>query len=411
MKKNAFDILKERGFVAQATHEDEIRKLFDTERVTLYIGYDPTADSLHVGHFLTFMCLAHLHRAGHRPITLMGTGTGMIGDPTDRTGMRAVMTKETIMHNISCFKQQISKFFDYENDHAIMEENSWLLELNYIEFMREIGVHFNVNRMLAADSYKSRLDAGLTVFEFNYMLMQAYDFLVLHRKYGCRLQMGGSEQWSNIIAGVELARKVDGAEVYGFTLPILEAADGSKMGKSMGNAVWLDADKTSPHEFYQYWRNTADSLVISHLKLLTFLPMEDICAMESWQGSELNKAKEILAFEVTKTVHGSAEAEKAQASARSLFAKNMDEIDLDSLPTTEFSAADISEGISIIDLLEKSALIPSRGDGRRLIQQGGVKINGEKIDNHDHMITATDFKDGYILIQKGKKVYHRGHLV
>ena len=401
---NAFDVLKERGFIAQCTHEDELRELMGKEKLTFYMGYDPTADSLHVGHFLTMMAHAHMQKAGHRLITLMGTGTGMIGDPTDRTDMRRVLTDEEVAHNIACFKAQCSRFLDYSDGKAIMEENDWLLDLKLIEFMRDYGVHFSVNRMLAAECYKSRLADGLTAFEFTYMLLQAYDFLELYRRYGCTLQLGGSEQWSNIIAGVELVRKVEKKPAYGLTFTILTTAEGKKMGKSMAGAVWLDPAKTSPFDFYQYWRNTDDSIVIRNMKLLTFLPMDEINQMATWQGSELNKAKEILAYEITKIVHGEAEAEKAQAAARALFTKGA-ELDLASVP-----CIDIPAGLMIIEVLERMKLIPSRSEGRRLITQGGVSLNGAKVTAFDYVVTEADFTDGYVLIQKGKKVYHRGKL-
>ncbi|MCL1788596.1 MAG: tyrosine--tRNA ligase [Defluviitaleaceae bacterium] len=405
MQTNAYDILKERGFVAQCTHEDELRELMGKESVTFYIGYDPTADSLTVGHFLTLMALSHLQKAGHRPITLMGTGTGMIGDPSDRSDMRRVMTRDVVLHNIDCFKKQFARFIDYDNGEAIMDENDWLLELKLVEFMRDYGVHFSVNRMLAADCYKSRLADGLTAFEFTYMLMQAYDFVELYRRHGCRLQLGGNDQWSNVIAGVDLLRKTENVAAYGLTLPLLTAADGSKMGKSMGNAIWLDPEKTPPFDFYQYWRNTDDSLVQRNLKLLTFLPMEEINAMAAWEGAQINKAKEILAYEITKIVHGQEEADKAQAAARALFTKGA-ELDLTAVPCD-----DIPAGLTAIEVLERMKLIPSRGEGRRLIAQGGVSLNGEKITAFDQVIGPEDFKDGYILIQKGKKIYHRGRLV
>ena len=405
MKTNAFDILMERGFIAQCTHEEELRELMGKEKLTFYIGYDPTADSLTAGHFLTLMALAHLYRSGHRPITLMGTGTGMIGDPSDRTDMRGVNSRETVDHYISCFKKQFARFVDYEGDKTVMEENDWLLDLKLVDFMRDYGVHFSVNRMLAAECYKSRLADGLTAFEFTYMLLQAYDFLELYRRYGCTVQFGGNDQWSNIIAGVELIRKVEGKQAYGATFTLLTTGDGAKMGKSAGNAVWLDAAKTPPYDFYQYWRNTDDASVIRNLKLLTFLSMDEINEMAKWQGSELNKAKEILAYEITKTVHGQEEADKAQAAARALFTKGA-ELDLDSVP-----CADIPAGLTAIEVLEAMKLIPSRGEGRRLIAQGGVSLNGEKIASHDQVIGEADFKDGYILVQKGKKIYHRGRLV
>ncbi|MCL2225681.1 MAG: tyrosine--tRNA ligase [Defluviitaleaceae bacterium] len=406
MQTNAYDILNERGFISQCTHEDELRQLMGKEKLTFYMGYDPTADSLTAGHLLTLMAHAHLQKAGHRLITLMGTGTGMIGDPSDRNDMRRVMTREIVAHHIACFKKQFARFVEYGDGKAIMEENGWLLDLKLVEFMRDYGVHFSVNKMLAAECYKSRLEGGLTAFEFTYMLMQAYDFLELYRRYGCRLQLGGSDQWSNIIAGVELIRKTEGAQAYGLTFNLLTAGDGSKMGKSAGNAIWLDAEKTSPYDFYQYWRNVEDSIVIKTLKLLTFLPMDEINEMAKWQGAELNRAKEILAFEITKIVHGEEEAQKSQSSAKALFAGGGD---LENMPTTEIPRAEIPP--TAIDLLDKLKLIPSRGEGRRLITQGGVKINDAKITAHDHPITQADFKDGFILVQKGKKIYHRGKLV
>ena len=406
MQANAFDILNERGFIAQCTHEDELRELMGKESVTFYIGYDPTADSLTAGHFLTLMALAHLYKAGHRPITLMGTGTGMIGDPSDRTDMRSVNSRETVEHYIACFKKQFARFVDYGDDKSIMEENDWLLDLKLIDFMRDYGVHFSVNKMLAAECYKSRLEDGLTAFEFTYMLMQAYDFLELNRRYGCTVQFGGNDQWSNIIAGIDLVRRVERKQVYGATFTLLTTGDGAKMGKSAGNAVWLDAAKTSPFDFYQYWRNTDDATIIRNLKLLTFLPMDEINDMAKWQGAELNRAKEILAYEVTKTVHGQEEAEKAQTAARALFTKGA-EMDLASVP-----CIDVATGITIIELLEQMKLIPSRSEGRRLIAGGGVSLNGEKITTHERIITAADFDaDGYLLVQKGKKVYHRGRQV
>jgi len=408
MQTNAYDILKERGFIAQCTHEDELRELMGKESLTFYMGYDPVADSLTAGHLLTLMAHAHMQQAGHRLITLMGTGTGMIGDPSDRTDMRRVITKDEVAHNIICFKKQFERFVEYGEGKAIMEENAWLLDLHLVDFMRDYGVHFSVNRMLAAECYKSRLEGGLTAFEFTYMLMQGYDFLELYRRYGCKLQLGGSDQWSNIIAGAELIRKVEGEQAYGLTLNLLTAGDGSKMGKSAGNAIWLDAAKTSPYDFYQYWRNVDDATVIKSLKLLTFLPMEEINAMAAWEGAELNKAKEILAYEVTKIVHGEEEAEKAKSSAKALFAGGGD---LENMPTTDIPQKTFSKNINIIELLEIMKLIPSRGEGRRLIAQGGISLNGEKITSHEHIIKEDDFKDGYILIQKGKKIFHRGRLV
>jgi tyrosyl-tRNA synthetase len=377
------------------------------EKLTFYMGYDPTADSLTAGHLLTLMAHAHLQKAGHRLITLMGTGTGMIGDPSDRTEMRGVMTTEKVKHNIECFKKQFTRFVEYGEGKAIMEENDWLLDLKLVDFMRDYGIHFSVNKMLAAECYKSRLEAGLTAFEFTYMLMQGYDFLERYRKHNCTLQLGGTAQWGNIIAGVELIRKVEGAQAYGLTFNLLTTGSGQKMGKTAKGAVWLSAEKTSPYDFYQYWRNTEDSTVIRNLKLLTFLSMEEISDMAKWQGADLNRAKDILAYEITKIVHGEEEAEKAQTAAKALFAGGGD---LENMPTTEISATEIASGMNTIDLLDKLKLIPSRGEGRRLIQQGGIKINDEKVDSHDRPITAADFIDGFVLVQKGKKIFHRGRL-
>ncbi|MCL2387959.1 MAG: tyrosine--tRNA ligase [Defluviitaleaceae bacterium] len=408
MPANALDTLMERGFISQCTHEDELRELLGKEQLTFYMGYDPVANSLTAGHLLTLMAHAHLQKAGHRLITLMGTGTGMIGDPSDRSDMRRVITREEVAHNIVCFKNQFARFVEYGEGKAIMEENDWLLDLHLVSFMRDYGVHFSVNKMLAAECYKSRLEGGLTAFEFTYMLMQAYDFVELYRRYGCRLQLGGSDQWSNIIAGVELLRKTEGIQAYGLTLNLLTTGSGQKMGKSAGNAIWLDAEKTSPYDFYQYWRNTEDVTVIRNLKLLTFLSMDEINEMAKWEGAELNRAKDILAYEITKIVHGAEEADKAQAAAKALFAGGGD---LKNMPTTDIPRAEIGDGLNIINLLDMLKLIPSRGEGRRLIAQGGIKINDEKIDSHEHSITESDFKDGYVLIQKGKKIYHRGRLV
>jgi tyrosyl-tRNA synthetase len=403
--QNAYDILKERGYIEQCTHEEELRELLGKERVTFYIGYDPTADSLTAGHFLTLMAMAQLQRAGHRPLTLMGSGTGMVGDPTDRTEMRRVMPRSEVEHNIACFKKQFARFINYENDGAILDENGeWLMKLNYIDFIREYGVHFNVNRMLAAEAYKARLESGLTFFEMNYMLMQAYDFLHLYRKYGCKLQVGGNDQWSNIIAGVELIRKMENASAYGLTLTLLTTGDGKKMGKTAGGAVWLDPARVSPYEFFQYWRNVEDAVVIRNLKLLTFLSMEEIKQMEGWQGAELNRAKEILAYEVTKTVHGADEADKALSASKALFAGGGDD---SAMPCTELTADEIGEGINIITLMEKTGLIATKSDGRRLVEQGGVKVNDVKIEAFSHLVKNEDFIDGSLVIQKGKKVFHR----
>lgn len=404
-ERNVFDILNERGFIAQATHEEEIKRKLGNEKITFYIGMDPTADSLHVGHFLTVMAMAHMQRAGHRPILLVGGGTGVVGDPTDRTDMRKMMTREEIDHNCEQFKKQLSNFIDFEDDKAIMVNNAdWLLELKYVEFIRDYGVHFSVNRMLTADSYRTRFENGLSFFEFNYMLMQSYDFLELFRKYNCTMQLGGNDQWSNIIGGIDLIRKIENAQAYGLTFTLLTTSDGKKMGKSQNGAVWLDPSKTSPYEFFQYWRNIEDESVGKLLGLLTFLPMEEVRMLSALSGKEINKAKEVLAFELTKGVHGEEEAQKALEAAKALFAGGAQG---GSIPSTNISTSEIGEGINIIELLERCALIPSRGEGRRLIAQGGVKINSEKIENHEKLVTLSDFIDNEIMIQKGKKVFHK----
>jgi tyrosyl-tRNA synthetase len=417
---NVYDTLTERGFIAQCTHGEELRDLLGRESVTFYRGYDPTADSLTTGHLLTIMMQAHMQQAGHRLITLMGTGTGMIGDPTDRNDMRRVMPPEEVAFNIACFKKQFSRFVSYDDGSTIMEENDWLLDLNLVAFMRDIGVHFNVNRMLAAECYKSRLADGLTAFELTYMLMQAYDFLELYRRYGCRLQLGGSEQWGNIIAGIDLVRKIEGAQVYGLTNVLLTASDGGKMGKSMGNAVWLSADKTSPYEFYQHWRNTSDADTVGYLKLFTFLPMDEINAMARWQGAEINRAKEILAYEVTKIVHGEAEAVGARDAARALFAANRGAAagDAEAIPCIDVPRSEAADGIGLVVLLERMGLVKSRSEARQLIAQGGIKVNEQRVDSHERIIKTEDFtpsgpmeKGDFLLIQKGKKIYHKGRLV
>lgn len=402
---NVFDILKERGFIKQATHEEEIKDMLAKESVTFYIGFDPTADSLHVGHFVQLMAMAHLQRAGHRPIFLLGAGTAMIGDPSGRTDMRQMMTPETITHNGNCFIEQTRRFIDFSEGKAIMENNaSWLLELNYVSFIREIGSHFSVNRMLTAECFKNRMEKGLSFFEFNYMIMQSYDFLELYRKHGCRLQLGGDDQWSNIIAGADLIRRVESEAAYGMTFALLTTSEGNKMGKTQSGAVWLDAEKTSPFEFYQYWRNVADPDVKNCLSLLTFLPMDEITRLSSLEGSEINKAKEVLAFEVTKLVHGEEEAKRAEEAAKALFGHGALG---GSVPSTEIAKSEFADGMDIITLLSKTELIPSRGEGRRLIQQGGIAINEEKINGIDVLITESHFTDGSLMIKKGKKIYHQ----
>lgn len=408
MSKNVYDILLERGFIEQATHEDEIRELLGKESVTFYIGFDPTADSLTAGHFLTVMAMSHLQKAGHRPIALVGGGTGMVGDPSHRTDMRQMMTIDTIEKNVNRFKEQLSKFIEFENDKAIMVNNAdWLKNLNYIEFIRNIGIHFSVNKMLNAECFKSRMEKGLSFFEFNYMIMQSYDFLELNRRYNCKMQLGGSDQWSNIIGGVELIRRVEQKEAYGLTFKLLTTSDGVKMGKTQKGAVWLAPEKTSPYEFYQYWRNIDDKDVEKCLALLTFLPMEEVKKLGSLEGSEINKAKEILAFEVTKIVHSEKDAMEAQEAARALFAGGKNS---GSIPTTNMDKAKFETGFNILDLLVELKLAPSKSEARRLVQQGGIKVCEEKIDKIDYLIKLDNFKDNKILIQKGKKSFHQVQL-
>lgn len=402
---NAFDVLLERGFIEQTTHEKEIRELLGNEKVTFYIGFDPTADSLHVGHFVTVMAMAHMQKAGHRPIVLLGGGTGMVGDPTGKTDMRKMMTRETIAYHVACFKKQLSKFISFENDAAIMVDNAdWLLDLNYVDFLRGIGVHFSVNRMLTAECFKKRLEKGLSFLEFNYMLMQSYDFLELYRRYNCKLELGGNDQWSNILGGVELVRRLHGDTAFGMTFSLLTNSEGKKMGKTEKGAVWLDSEKTSPYEFYQYWRNIADADVRKCLCLLTFLPMKEVNALSSLEGAEINKAKEKLAFEVTKIVHGEEEAAKAQTATKALFGGGASG---GSIPTTTLSKEDFKEGIDIISLLQKIKLVPSRSEARRLIMQNGIKLDGNPIADINFLITLECFNDDTLMIQKGKKVFHQ----
>ena len=403
--KSVFETLKERGFIQQMTHEGEIKSLLENEKISFYIGFDPTADSLTAGHFMTLMTVAHMQRAGHKPIIVCGGGTGMVGDPTDKSEMRRVMSKEEITRNVNNFKVQFSKFIDFTEDKALMVNNAdWLLDLKYVDFIREYGIHFSVNRMLTADAYRTRFERGLTFFEFNYMLMQAYDYLELFRRYNCKLQFGGNDQWSNIIAGVDLIRRVESADAYGMTFALLTTNDGTKMGKTQNGAVWLDPNKTSPYEFFQYWRNVHDADVKKFLSLLTFLPMEQVNELGSLTGSDINKAKEILAFEITKIVHGEQDADNALMASKSLFAN---EGGGGSIPTSEVTESELKSGINVIDLLEKMNLIPTRSEGRRLIQQGGIKLNDVKVNTIDLTITKEYFKDGILMIQKGKKVFHR----
>ncbi|MBC8595713.1 tyrosine--tRNA ligase [Qingrenia yutianensis] len=402
--KNVYDVLAERGLIAQTTHEKEIRELLANEKVTFYIGFDPTADSLHVGHFLQMVVMRHLQDYGHRPIALVGGGTGTIGDPSGRSDMRQMMTMETINHNCECFKKQLSSIVDFSDGKAIMVNNAdWLLDLNYIDFMRDIGSCFSVNKMLTAECYKQRLEKGLTFLEFNYMLMQSYDFLMLNRKYGCKIELGGDDQWSNIIGGIELCRRKDQKQVYGMTFTLLSNSEGKKMGKTQKGALWLDPEKTSPYEFYQYWRNVDDADVIKCLKLITFVPMEEINEMAKWEGQQLNEAKRRLAYEVTKLVHGEEEAKKAQSAAEAVFGGGSDN---SNMPTTAITKDEAKE-INILDLMLKAGLIPSKGEGRRLVQQGGVSVNGNKVSDIAQNICESDYEDGCVIIKKGKKVFHK----
>lgn len=407
---NVYDELKARGMVAQTTNEEKIRELLGgPDPVTFYIGFDPTADSLHVGHFVQLMVMAHMQRAGHRPIALLGGGTGMVGDPTGKTDMRKMMTPETIAYHVDCFKKQMSRFLDFSDGKALMVNNAdWLLPLNYIEFLRDVGVHFSVNRMLTFECFKTRMERGLSFLEFNYMLMQSYDFYRLMKDYGCLMQLGGDDQWSNILGGVELCRRKDGREVYGMTFTLLTTSEGKKMGKTEKGAVWLDPEKTPPYEFFQYWRNVADADVIRCLKLLTFVPLSEIEEMAKAQGSEINRVKERLAYEVTALVHGKEEADKALEAARALFAAGGVS---DNMPCTTLTEADFTDGaIGAIELLVKTGLVPSRGEARRVIEQGGFAVDDEKVTDIGHTVPRAAFDKGYVILKKGKKTYHKALL-
>lgn len=405
MPKSAMDVLLERGFVGQMTHEEEIKDLLNKEKVTFYIGFDPTADSLTVGHFLPIMAMAHMQRAGHRPIALIGGGTTMVGDPTDKSDMRKMLSHEQIEANGERFKAQMSRFMDFSEGRAIMVNNAdWLLDLNYVSFLREVGVHFSVNRMLTADCYKTRMEKGLTFLEFNYMIMQSYDFLVLHEKFNCCLQMGGNDQWSNILGGVDLIRRKTGKPAFGVTFNLLTTSEGTKMGKTEKGAVWLDPEKTPVFEFFQYFRNVDDADVIHLLKRLTFLEMSEINQMADWQGSELNKAKEILAYEITKIVHGEAEADKALAAARALFSGG---VDASTIPSFSIEKELTDSGLPLLELLIQVGFVTSKGEGRRLIQQNGLSIDDEKVLDTERMIVKSDFKEDHFLLKKGKKQFCR----
>ncbi len=402
---SVYNVLTERGFLEQTTHETEIKQLLENEKVTFYIGFDPTADSLHVGHFVTVMAMAHMQQAGHRPIVLIGGGTAMVGDPTGKTDMRKMLTKETIEHNVSCFKKQLSQFISFDNDRAIMVNNAdWLLNLNYVDFLREIGVHFSVNRMLTFECFKQRLENGLSFLEFNYMLMQSYDFLELYRKYNCKLQLGGNDQWANILGGVELVRKLHGDTSFGMTFSLLTNSEGKKMGKTEKGAVWLDPNKTSPYDFYQYWRNIDDADVKKCLALLTFLPMEKVNELGALKDAAINKAKEKLAFEVTKIVHGEEEAIKADTAAKALFSGAATG---GSIPTTHLSKESFKDGMELLSLLIETKLVPSKSEARRLITQNGIKLNSVIVSDTNYVITLSDFNNEELMIQKGKKSFHR----
>ena len=399
-----YDELVARGLIAQVTNEEEIKKLNNTGKAVFYIGFDPTADSLHVGHFMALCLMKRLQMAGNKPIALIGGGTAMIGDPSGRSDMRQMMTKETIQHNCQCFKEQMSRFIDFSQDKALMVNNAdWLLDLNYIDFLREVGSHFSVNRMLSAECYKQRMEKGLSFLEFNYMIMQSYDFMALYEKYGCNLEFGGDDQWSNMLGGTELIRRKLGKDAHAMTINLLLNSEGKKMGKTQKGAVWLDPKKTTPFEFYQYWRNVSDDDVIKCIKMLTFLPLEEIEKMESWEGSQLNKAKEILAYELTKLVHGEEEATKSQDSAKALFSAG----DAANMPSYTLTADDMAEGsIDILTLLYVSGLVPSKSEARRAVQQGGVSVDGEKINDIKATYDAAAIGDG-IVLKKGKKNFRK----
>lgn len=395
-----FDELMERGYVEQITHE-ELKDTLNNEHIPFYIGFDPTADSLHVGHFVSMMVASRMQKAGHKPIILIGGGTATIGDPSGKTDMRRMMSREEIDHNVECFKKQLSRFLSFEGENAaiIVNNADWLLSLNFVEFMRDIGSLFSVNKMLAAECYKQRMERGLTFFELGYMLMQSYDFLHLYNTYGCKLQMGGNDQWSNILGGVDLIRRIGHSDSYGLTFKLLTTKEGKKMGKTEKGALWLDPEKTSPYEFYQYWRNIADEDVRTVLCLLTFLPMEEVNRLSSLKDEQINDAKKIAAFEITKLIHGEEEAKKAEEAAQALFEGNGS---LENMPTTK-----VDENISIVDAIIQTGIAPSKGQARTLIEQGGISLNDNKISDTTYILSSEDFKDGYAILRKGKKVYHK----
>ena len=399
-----YDELVARGLIAQVTDEEEIKDLINNGKATFYIGFDPTADSLHVGHFMALCLMKRLQMAGNKPIALIGGGTAMIGDPSGRTDMRQMMTPETIQHNCDCFKKQMSRFIDFSEGKALMVNNAdWLMDLNYIDVLREVGAHFSVNRMLTAECYKQRMEKGLSFLEFNYMIMQSYDFYTLYQKYGCNMEFGGDDQWSNMLGGTELIRRKLGKDAYAMTINLLLNSEGKKMGKTQSGAVWLDPEKTSPFDFFQYWRNVADSDVLKCIRMLTFLPLEEIDAMESWEGAQLNQAKEILAFELTKLVHGEEEANKAREASHALFAGGGDSAHM---PTVELSAADFADGdMDILSLLVKTELAPSRSDARRAVEQGGVSVADEKVTDIRTAYNADSFGADGLVVKRGKKKF------
>lgn len=400
-----YDELVARGLIAQVTDEEEIKELINNGKATFYIGFDPTADSLHVGHFMALCLMKRLQMAGNKPIALIGGGTGMVGDPSGRSDMRQMMTVETIQHNCDCFKKQMSRFIDFSDGKALMVNNAdWLMNLNYIELLRDVGAHFSVNRMLSHECYKQRMERGLTFLEFNYMIMQSYDFFELYQKYGCNMQFGGDDQWANMLGGTELIRRKLGKDAYAMTITLLLNSEGKKMGKTQSGAVWLDPEKTSPFDFYQYWRNIADADVLKCIRMLTFLPLEQINEMDHWEGSQLNTAKEILAFELTKLVHGEEEAVKAQEGARALFSSG----NAANMPTEELEDADFENGtIDIISMLVKAGLVPTRSEGRRAVEQGGVSVDGEKVTDFKAVFEKSAFPEEGLIVKRGKKNFRK----
>ncbi len=404
-----YEELIARGLIAQVTDEEEIRELVNSGKAVFYIGFDPTADSLHVGHFMALCLMKRLQMAGNKPIALIGGGTAMIGDPSGRTDMRQMLTKEVIQHNVDCFKVQMSKFIDFSDGKALLVNNAdWLLDLNYVELLREVGACFSVNRMLTAECYKQRMERGLSFLEFNYMIMQSYDFYALYQRYGCNMQFGGDDQWSNMLGGTELIRRKLGKDAYAMTINLLLNSEGKKMGKTQSGAVWLSAEKTSPYDFYQYWRNVDDADVVKCLKMLTLLPLEQIDELAKLEGSEINKAKEILAYELTQMIHGKDEADKAQEAARALFGNKQN---TDNMPSTALSDDDFTDGnIAILDLLSKCGLIPSKKEGRRLIEQGGISVDDEKVTEVVAIVPKSAFEKGHVIIKKGKKTFHKATL-